>query len=212
MDKQNNRTDSTEDGVVYSVAGLFRMFATYGYEVRRRGKQGDRAWSSVKNIFQNKYFARTTTFSSWGVRCQTYFDQLICLGTVGGTTIDEKGNELPDCADKTRWEPQHFLLQHGRIVKNNLDSPSLMRLCQIAFNSGQMRAVRETEPDRYTEKQLSHYDSKENGTAELSSYISDEDLNKLDMYLSGDMDLIRIVNLLEMQVDAVDDLPEFSDS
>lgn len=108
----------------------------------------------------------------WKHTCMAFYDELKGLGV-----IDEKTEEV----SQREWEVNHFLIQHGRIPKKNPTNVSIVRLFQIAFNSGQANITNmknEKILSVYPKQQLRYYD--ENRLAYVDSYIDEETFNKLN--------------------------------
>ncbi len=158
-----------------TLQSLWIEFVNYGYQVRITGKKGDQAWSKVKKPLSEI----DLKFSLWNEKCKTYFRIMKNdLKLFGDTIITQDKKEINDHQDHQIWESHHFMLQHGRIVANN--DPSLLRFLQIAYNCGQLKAIREKDQSMYSLEQLKFYDDPENGMTQINSYIPVEDQSKFE--------------------------------
>jgi hypothetical protein len=194
-------------GRTITINGLWDLFAKYGYEVRYKKKKGNDAWSAVKPLLSS--IDNNCKFAAWEEKSLTYYDILKGkFGLFGDTRIDANGIETNDSVDPLLWEPQHFMLQHGRICKNN--SPSLMRLLQIAYNSGQLRAERQLKGNKaFTDEQILFYDNPDNGMTDIKSYISGPDLETLEAVINNEPILGILVKIISI-VSNTDNLPSMA--
>jgi hypothetical protein len=170
-----------------TVEDLWRRFKDYGYAVRLMKKNGGDAWNAVKSILVK--IGDDGNFAEWVDISTRYYDHMKKkLELFGDTIKDIDGKEKNDNLDHSLWEPHHFMLQHGRIVANN--KPSLLRLLQIAYNSGQLRREIETNQKAYTADQYAFYNgndkSFETDIGNLANYISAEYLELLNVSLQDD--------------------------
>jgi hypothetical protein len=187
-----------------TIDQLWDSFVKYGYEVRHGKKKGYDAWSVVKTPLAS--IDNDCKFSIWNNKSVTYYDLLKNkLGLNGDTIVDANGNETNDVADHLIWEPHHFMLQHGRIVKNN--KPSLLRLLQIAYNAGQLRAERQSNGDKaFANEQISFYNDSTNGMTYIRSYISELDQQKLEEINNNESLSSILTNVMKI-ISNVDTLP-----
>jgi len=156
-----------------TVEDLWRRFKEYGYAVRSIGKYGGEAWNEVKSILVG--IGDDGNFAEWVDISTRYYEHMKeKLKLLGDTINDIDGKEKNDNLDHSVWEPHHFMLQHGRIVVNN--KPSLLRLLQIAYNSGQLKRVIETNRNVYTADQFAFYNGNdtvfETNITNIDNYIS----------------------------------------
>jgi hypothetical protein len=152
-----------------TIEKLWAEFEKYGFEVRSKSKLGNDAWQVVKKNFSD------CPFSKWNEPSVSYYKTMKELHLYGDTIVDKDGKEVNDNDDHSIWELHHFMIQHGRIVNNN--KPSLMRLAQIAYNAGQLRAERRNNGNNaYSAKQIEYYDHPKTATTKIRSYITAEDL------------------------------------
>lgn len=147
--KQTQQTQST-------IITLWFLFLHYGEYVRSNKMDGLEAWSKVKKITE-KYINKI--LFKWTSKLLFVYQILKSLGVTGDD--DDIKNET--------WAPNHFLLQLGRIVKNNINDPEIIRLLQIAYNLGQLKICIDQEKFPYTFEQLTFY--KENNLKDLLSYF-----------------------------------------
>ena len=181
-----------------TIEKLWSDFEKYGFEVRSKSKLGNDAWQVVKKNFSD------CAFSEWNEPSVSYYQTMKGLHLYGDT-IDKDGNEVNDNDDHSIWEPHHFMIQHGRIVNNN--KPSLMRLAQIAYNAGQLRAERSKNGDEaYSTEQIAYYDNPKTGTTNIRSYITAEDQQMLERIINTEPSYAQM-QLVFRILEKVDELP-----
>ena len=134
--------------MISSIRELWDIVSEYGYNVRQKNINGLDAWNKIKPLLKSVKYSL-----DWK---NNFYDDLLMVGVRDVDKEDMPYNE---------WQKHHFLIQHGRIVKRN--PPSIMRLMQIAFNSGQFRAVRDS--PIYTQEMLDFYD--DNKLSDVETYI-----------------------------------------
>lgn len=150
-----------------TLIDLWEKTIKYGYQTNTERRPGLEAWNRIKNSVPQYSL-------SWTENSKTIYENLRLMG-VTGDDFDEKNES---------WEAHHFLIQHGRIVKNN--DGSLMRLLQIAFNAGQLQAVRERS-QLYSEEMLRFYD--ENRLNRVDMFV---DLKSVNVDGASVQDLIAL--------------------
>lgn len=118
--------------MVYSdIKYLYELIRMYGFRVKTTGMDGLTAWNAVKALLLAAF---GTTKISWTPSQTKILDEIKALGV---TDQEEKDSGL----QHAEWERHHFLVQHGRIVNLNYPDPGIIRLFQIAYNTGQLYAV-----------------------------------------------------------------------
>jgi hypothetical protein len=149
---------------------LFITVKNYGLKVRSNGAKGDIAWEKIKPFLPEntqvcsnlKWKNDRITIKDISMACpkeiyEYVHDVLEMRG--GDEDINSEGNK-PD-----KWEHKHFFLQLIRIpLKYPLD---LRRICQIAYNLGQLEAVYKDEI--YTKDVKTYYEK--NKLEDINSYI-----------------------------------------
>jgi len=155
---------------------LWTEMIQYGYNVRSKGKDGLVAWTNIKVFIPGLKI-------TWTEHSKTIYESLLAFG-VSPTDETYEASGMT----KEEWDRDHFLIQHGRIIKNNLDG-TLVRLMQIAYNAGQFRAEREK--NSYNPIKLKYYD--DNKLDELETYITEP--IELPGGLKSAIDLAFIENL-----------------
>lgn len=123
------------------IYDLWEEIINYGYEIRKNNKDGKVGWDTIKVLIPDLKI-------TWLDKPKNFHDKLVELGVNKSETPEEA------VMSKAQWERHHYLLQHGRIVKNNEDG-NLQRLLQIAYNAGQFKA--ELEKETYPVEQLKYY-------------------------------------------------------
>lgn len=128
----------------------FENAVKYGETVRCLRKNGLEAWNNFKADLP-------AIPIRWKPGTQEIYQKLRQLGVTGEDTDVKTDN----------WERHHFLLQLGRIIKNNPEG-SYLRLMQIAYNIGQLEAeIRKSEA--YTDEMKQFYDNNE--LAFIETYV-----------------------------------------
>lgn len=163
------------------IRELWQDFIQYGYTTRSTQSCGFTAWTIAKKHI----VAIDTPFSSWNNLSIDIFPVLKNNLKLFGDTIMVDGVETNDHSDHTIWEPHHFLLQHGRIVAKN--TPTIQRLLQIAYNAGQLYAMRAI--NAYTDGHMAFYDDTE--LNHVDTYISQADHNTLNGWLAKRSDAVK---------------------
>jgi hypothetical protein len=130
---------------------LWEIFMMEGHKVRSMGGDGRARWETLKAAYEADFNEFDYSDLNWTEKSGEFYDGLSKI--------------LTEDTTDPRWETHHWLLQHGRIVFYNEFSP--LRLCQIAYNSGQYIAARDSE----------HY------LPEAKKYYSDNDLGSINTYV-----------------------------
>jgi hypothetical protein len=153
------------------LASMWTQMIEYGYGVRSSGLNGLQMWNKVKPTIPKIPL-------TWKESAKEYYSILKKLN-VGGDDNDEKS-----CL----WEPHHFLLQHGRIVRNSTNDhdENFVRLMQIAYNAGQFKY--ESEQKVYTEEMMNQYRS--NQMECIDRYLEQNEINRLDQLLMANNEWI----------------------
>ena len=119
---------------------LFNLIKNYGYIVRTNNLDGLTSWNEMKATLSTINCAELT----WNIKLRNLNRKKITnlknaynyvhgyLGMLGEDNLTEKKD--------LNWEKFHFFLQLVRIPYKNPDC-ELVRLCQIAYNLGQLSAV-----------------------------------------------------------------------
>ena len=107
---------------------LLKIIQDFGYNTQKFNRSGLDNWNKLKPLLQ-----QNKQLGLWKSEILSLYDMMKSLNIHGGDN-DEKLHQL----SHETWEKYHFLFQHGRIPHNYKNNPSLERLCQIVFNSGQL--------------------------------------------------------------------------
>jgi hypothetical protein len=134
------------------INSLWNETINYGYRTRKSKSDGLIRWNELKVLIPNIKL-------EWTDKSKTFYNILVSLG------VNDSESSKDANMDHTEWERHHYLLQHGRIIKNN-EEGSLVRLLQIAYNIGQFNA--EFEKKVYPENQMKFY--REEKMNELLTY------------------------------------------
>lgn len=174
-----------------TIKQLYELFDTvieYGYQVRKNDLNGLDEWKKIKPEFSADNKCEWSIVRLIGDRKVYELGDIYDyvhdkLGMKGG---DEDQND--ENVDQNDWEKFHFFLQLIRIPRNNDKNCSLLRLMQIAYNLGQLKA--DYKDSVYTDEVKEFYDL--NKLEKLDSYVNPEKSNfGTKEYLT---DLIETVN------------------
>ena len=141
------------------IKELWNGITEYGYRTRQGKLDGLERWNNIKKTIPNIKI-------EWTNKSKKIFDDLKTFGVDSSENAEEAGLE------KNEWDRNHFLIQHGRIIKNNPEG-NLIRLFQIAYNAGQFRA--ENEKTQYS--------------PDIRDYYVRNELNKLETYLDNEINI-----------------------
>jgi hypothetical protein len=155
-----------------SLQDLFNTVENYAFKVRSKGADGLVAWNELKVILPKKINGCDDL--KWKInRIDNSGKPMTCLDEIYNYVHDDlhmRGEE--DDLKSDNWEKYHFFLQLIRIPYKN-PSFDLIRLCQIAYNLGQLRAVYDDK--LYTPKVKNYF--RINNLQDMNSYV---DLTKCD--------------------------------
>jgi hypothetical protein len=144
---------------------LFNLVKNYGYIVRSNELDGLQSWNEIKYILSTiscdrlEWSMTLKDLKSETLNIESAYIYVHCKLNMKGEETDPKGNN---------WEKYHFFLQLVRIPKKN-PKCDLVRLCQIAYNLGQLSAVYEDDVV-YTENVKRFYVT--NNLDKMSTYVS----------------------------------------
>ncbi len=152
-----------------TIQNLFDAVEIFGFKVRSSGSKGDIAWEKLKSfipeeekVCDNQCKIERVTVNNVPMVCLREIDNYV------HDVLQMKGGDEDISTDgrkAEKWEHQHFFLQLIRIpLRYPLD---LRRLCQIAYNLGQLRAVYKDEI--YTEEVKAYYEK--NNLQKMESYV-----------------------------------------
>ena len=164
---------------------LFSLVKNYGYIVRSNELHGLDSWNEIKSIL-SKIRCDELVWSMTLVNLEN--KQLDINGAYNYiyNTLQMKGEDDESEKSNPNWEKYHFFLQLVRIPKNNRDC-NLVRLCQIAYNLGQLSAVYDDEV--YTPNVKHFYTI--NNLNEMNTYtnsscsISEENLKSIKQLIES---------------------------
>jgi len=191
---------------ILTIEVFAKMFQSYGNKVRYGNKRGGLAWTPIKNLLLK--IDSKLKFTQWNQTCKQFYPFMKNeLQLYGDTFISPDTKvETNDHSNHLIWEAHHFLLQHGRIV--HLSEPSLMRLFQICYNTGQLTAQLEMDKSHYTTEQLDYLDkmcTNDDLIYDIRSYITDTDIADLNNKIKDEeifKTLLEIVRIM-CQVDSL---------
>ena len=184
-----------------TIQKLLLLVRSYGFNVRSSNKKGDIAWTLVKNLLID--IDSKLKMNEWNQQSKHFYPYMKnTLQLYGDTIIDPDTNkEQNDNPDHSIWEPHHFLLQHGRIVQ--LSEPSLLRLVQVNYNSGQLLAQMVMDKNAYTQDQRDYIQQGE--IYDISSYITVSDAEILNNIIQEReiSEILRKVIKVLYQIDSI---------
>ncbi len=133
---------------------LFYSVSKYGYYVRKYKLDGQTSWDNLKA----QIIPLNIEFAKWSDQSLTFFDNLTALGVI---------NIKQPHMTHSLWERHHFLIQHGNLPKKE---SNLIRLLQIAYNSGQLTCCLENDNVQiYTKDMIKYY--MDNNLYNISTYV-----------------------------------------
>jgi hypothetical protein len=144
----------------------------YAESINEKGIPGLQAWNTICPILKE-----IDLEGCWTSESLLFYNQLKDLNILEDRTVCEE-----KCVD---WEKHHFLLQHGRIPHNNKNSPSLLRLLQIAFNAGQFNFYREKGEIEYNKERIDFYNKNK-----LSEYTTYMNFDQIDEKIKSDIESV----------------------
>ena len=144
----------------------------YGYKVRLTQMDGLVAWKQLAKIF-----ALYNPPIEWKKNLSEMYTYI--------SNQDEKYGiqdiDQSDSSERELWEISHFFFQHVRIPPNNQDEKALLlRLIQIAYNTGQFVASVEIYKKRGFYSWLSYYHKHD--MANIESYITKNSLQASKLF------------------------------
>ena len=115
------------------IKKLFDDIKKYGHYTREKKLDGFKQWIKLKSIL-----SEIKTEGKWNPKVRDFFVEMRA-----DLKLQECENELKgsDTEKHETWEKHHFYLQHARIPTLNYSTPTLIRLMQIAYNAGQLKAA-----------------------------------------------------------------------
>ena len=161
---------------MHAIYELFNEVVDYGFQVRTKKLNGLNLWNAIKSDFNtdsgNCKWILTVNIPNDASdedieendlnKIYDFYHDV--LGMRGGDEDSEK-LDANDKKGKKEWEKYHFFLQLARIPKNN--DCSMLRLMQVAYNIGQLKAVMET--GFYSKDARTFLD--ENNLTKLDTYV-----------------------------------------
>jgi len=149
--------------ILTNTTEVWGLVVTYGEYIRGHKLDGLVAWNALKELL-----AKHSHSIEWSQQCLGFFDGLQNCGIV----------EIHDPLTMTHheWERHHFMIQHGRIPHRNANKGDLVRLFQIAYNSGQFSIERRA--GEFSKDSLSYFYN--NHLNYISSYVDLDTLNVTD--------------------------------
>ena len=122
-----------------NIKDLWNLVIQYGYIVRSNKLDGLESWKKLKDIIteigSNKKY-------KWPVDMKPNYN---ILKNLSSSLLE---NFEDDKLNNTKWEKEHFYIQHFRITAKN-DNPKMSRILQVAYNTGQLMAERAIDPTFY---------------------------------------------------------------
>jgi hypothetical protein len=168
---------------------LFNLIKEYGIMVRSTKLDGLESWKKIKLLLQDK----ENNSCNWNISKKNLDTMYLHVHN----TLNMKGEEDdPGFENKSEnhknWEKSHFFLQLVRIPK--ISKCELVRVCQIAYNLGQLKAERDD--PIYTPEIKDYFEN--NRLGNLDTYIDIDCFNNL--YTAELERIIISVKLLKEQI------------
>lgn len=161
------------------IEELFEKIIGWGYNTRSKKLDGLKRWNIMKDIL-----SQSKVKGSWNQKVKEYFVEMRSTLKIQECKDEFKGT--PEDIQR-EWEKHHFYLQHARIPTLNFSEPTLVRLMQIAYNAGQLRA--EWNNDFYNKDMRDFYGT--NRLDNIHTYMNDESLvilnNSIDDQIMDDV-------------------------
>jgi hypothetical protein len=157
------------------LTNLFNNVMKYGFLVRKHKLDGKKYWTNAENVIS----PNNISMNKWSVQSYSFYYDLINMGVIEDPTMITTHDE---------WQYNHFLLQHGRLIKKEC---ALNRLLQIAYNGGQMAYCLKNSEGTYvyTYERIKYYVS--NSMTRWSTYIEPNDLKSV----STNSNMTKLINL-----------------
>jgi hypothetical protein len=115
---------------------LFNLIKDYGQIIRSQNLDGLASWNEVKVLLEKI----TCCELYWNLHLVKLNNEPLTIDMAYNYIHDELKMLGEDTDEKnSNWEKFHFFLQLVRIPKNN--HCGIVRLCQVAYNLGQLRSV-----------------------------------------------------------------------
>ncbi len=180
---------------------LFNKVIEYGHLVRSKnghGIDGLTAWGNLKPLLSS-----VVINCDWKIIRNldgTISSDLNQIYDYVHDVLGMKGDDHDDQSNHELWEKYHFFLQLIRIPKNTPEL-SLLKLCQIAYNIGQ----------------LSHYIDSENPedkkifNSKVKNYYNSNNLDKLSSYIDvttcvlDEESASRLVNQIDLLIKMINE-------
>lgn len=154
------------------IEDLFEKIIRWGYDTRSKKFDGLKRWNVMKDIL-----SESKVKGSWNPKVKEFFVEMRSTLKIQECKDEFKGSNEDI---QREWEKHHFYLQHARIPTLNFSEPTLVRLMQIAYNAGQLRA--EWNNDFYNKEKRDFYES--NHLDNIHTYMDDESLAILNNSIS----------------------------
>ena len=158
-----------------TLKDMYNRVVDYGYFVRKNKLNGLKMWQLLKDTLSTVFGKKTY---KWNIEPSQIEGEYSKLDSkyIGHLEMDDARVK-----DEDRWEKEHFLVQHIRILRESPE-PTIVKMLQVAYNTGQLRSEMEKSPEFYEklEDRVVDYPSKE-------SPVTVRDLTQIDRYISHDM-------------------------
>ncbi len=162
---------------------MYNHVADYGYFVRKNRLNGLKMWLVLKDTLSSVFGKKTYR---WNVKSSQIEGEYKMLGAkyIGH-------EEMTDDMDLHRWEKEHFLVQHIRILHES-PKPTVVKILQVAYNTGQLRCEMELSEDFYAEwiDRVVDYPSREDP-------LKISDLTTINRYVSRDIQNTPIIKFVD---------------
>lgn len=146
------------------VENLWNHVLNHGYTVRKNGLNGLEEWQPLKNLYSTYEIGTTKN-----VPINEKIKGLVQKVNYACQDKDHNDVTIEICDIKltNSKETDHFIIQHLRIPTMLDFTLPLVKILQIAYNAGQVKA--EIEKDTYHQKIVKFYE--ENKLSDLTTFV-----------------------------------------
>jgi hypothetical protein len=165
------------------IEKIWNLIMDYGKLVRTNGLDGFDSWNNIKTILE-KY----NQPGEWLPEAINRYDEMMAKFDIIDIKKDKYIENINDEQKKEKsleWEVTHFFFQHSRILKPN-EEANLLKLMQIAYNAGQLKAVWNNKYN--TDDRKKYYEKYHLNT--YTSYMTYHIIEKMNKQLYSDPPII----------------------
>ena len=142
---------------------LWQTVFSKGYETRKSGIDGQKAWQALKNEYEES----AAQYDCRGTRIEKLCQEIGYNKCEDDTDHKKVTIRIAGAQLSNRTEIEHFIIQHFRIPLMQNYQLSLSKLLQIAYNAGQARV--EFDNESYSSDVKCFYES--NMLDDIETYV-----------------------------------------